>query len=154
MPRLCQPRKTTGGYTTMSRRKTPKPESFRLREAGLRPTRQRVFLAELLFRHGDRHVTAELLHQEALDVGFAVSLATVYNTLHQFTAAGLLQQVIVDPQRSYFDTNTASHQHFYDEGCGDLIDIPGESIAVSGLPAPPRGTAVSRVDIVVRLRRE
>lgn len=157
MRHLCQPRKTRAGQGKMAKRKAPRREadksSGRLRAAGLRPTRQRLSLAELLFRHGDRHVTAELLHQEALDAGFAVSLATVYNTLHQFTAAGLLQQVIVEPQRSYFDTNTGPHQHFYDETGGDLIDIPGDSIAVSGLPAPPRGTAVARVDVVVRLRR-
>jgi Fur family iron response transcriptional regulator len=125
----------------------------RLRAAGLRPTRQRLRLAELLFRHGNRHVTAELLHREAQDVGCAVSLATVYNTLHQFTAAGLLQQVLVDPSRSYFDTNTGAHQHFYDEEDGGLIDIAGEAVEVSGLPAPPKGKAIARVDVVVRIRR-
>lgn len=141
----------------MKNRRKSQPEitkaASRLRTAGLRPTRQRLGLASLLFRHGNRHVTAELLHQEAVDAGFAVSLATVYNTLHQFTAAGLLQQVIVEPSRSYFDTNTCAHQHFYDEEGGELTDIAGDSISVSGLPAPPRGTTVSRVDVVVRLRR-
>jgi Fur family iron response transcriptional regulator len=125
----------------------------RLRAAGLRPTRQRLRLAEILFRHGNRHVTAELLHQEAQEAGCGVSLATVYNSLHQFTAVGLLQQVIVDPQRSYFDTNTGPHQHFYDEDDAALTDIAGEGIEVSGLPAPPRGRTVARVDVVVRIRR-
>jgi Fur family iron response transcriptional regulator len=125
----------------------------RLREAGLRPTRQRVELAGLLFTGMDRHVTAENLHDEVSEAGMKVSLATVYNTLHQFTAAGLLRQVVVDAARSYFDTNTGDHQHFFVEGEGRLIDIPGESIAVSGVPAPPPGTEVDRVDVVVRIRR-
>jgi len=125
----------------------------RLREAGLRPTRQRVELAGVLFQSGDRHVTAESLHDEVAQTGVKVSLATVYNTLHQFTEAGLLRQVIVDASRSYFDTNTGDHQHFFVEKEGLLIDIPGESIAVAGVPAPPAGLSVDRVDVVVRVRR-
>ena len=125
----------------------------RLREAGLRPTRQRVELAGVLFQSGDRHVTAESLHDEVAQTGVKVSLATVYNTLHQFTEAGLLRQVIVDAARSYFDTNTGDHQHFFGEKEGLLIDIPGESIAVAGVPAPPAGLSVDRVDVVVRVRR-
>jgi Fur family iron response transcriptional regulator len=125
----------------------------RLKAARLRPTRQRLALAGLLFRHGDRHVSAETLHDEALEAGVSVSLATVYNTLHQFTEAGLLRQVVVEPARSYFDTNTGDHQHFYNEEDGALIDIPGESIAVSGVPRPPKGTEVERVDVVIRIRR-
>jgi len=124
----------------------------RLRAAGLRPTRQRRLLAGLLFRRGDWHVTAERLHQEAREAGSRVSLATVYNTLHQFTAAGLLRQVVVDSARNYFDTNTAPHQHFYDEEEGRLTDISEDAITVSGLPKPPRGMAVERVDVVIRLR--
>jgi Fur family iron response transcriptional regulator len=125
----------------------------RLRHAGLRPTRQRVELAGLLFQDADRHVTAESLHDEVTGAGVKVSLATVYNTLHQFTQAGLLRQVIVDAARSYFDTNTGDHQHFFLEKEGMLIDIPGEHIAVSGVPSPPAGLAVDRVDVVVRVRR-
>jgi Fur family iron response transcriptional regulator len=124
----------------------------RMRSAGLRPTRQRRLLAGLLFREGDRHVTAELLHQEAEDSGCHVSLATVYNALHQFTAAGLLRQVVVDSARNYFDTNTAPHQHFYDEEEGHLTDIAGDALKVAGLPEPPKGMAIARVDVVVRLR--
>jgi Fur family iron response transcriptional regulator len=126
----------------------------RLRHAGLRPTRQRVELAGLLFQDMDRHVTAESLHDEVAQAGVKVSLATVYNTLHQFTGAGLLRQVIVDASRSYFDTNTGDHQHFFLEDEGMLIDIPGEHIAVSGVPAPPDGMAVDRVDVVVRVKRQ
>ena len=125
----------------------------RLRQAGLRPTRQRVELAGLLFQDCDRHVTAESLHDEVSKSGVKVSLATVYNTLHQFTQAGLLRQVIVDAARSYFDTNTGEHQHFFLESEGLLIDIPGQTIAVAGVPVPPAGLAVDRVDVVVRVKR-
>jgi Fur family iron response transcriptional regulator len=125
----------------------------RLRAAGLRPTRQRVELASHLFAGSDRHVTAESLAEEVAQAGIKVSLATVYNTLHQFTAAGLLREVIVDAARGYFDTNTGDHQHFFLEDEGTLIDIPGEDIAVSGVPAPPAGLTVDRVDVVVRVRR-
>jgi len=125
----------------------------RLRTAGLRPTRQRVALAGLLFRHGNRHVSAESLHDEAAQAGFEVSLATVYNTLHQFTEAGLLQQVVVDAGRSYFDTNIGEHQHFYYADEGELIDILGAAIAIAGVPTPPKGTAIERVDVIVRIKR-
>ena len=126
----------------------------RLRGAGLRPTRQRIELAGLLFGGTDRHVTAESLHAEGAAGGIKVSLATVYNTLHQFTQAGLLRQVVVDAARSYFDTNIGNHQHFFLEEEGTLIDIPGEHIEVLGVPQPPRGLAVDRVDVVVRVRRD
>ena len=134
-------------------RDTKSQAAHKLRDAGLRPTRQRVELAGYLFRGPDRHVTAESLHDEVVKAGIQVSLATVYNTLHQFTAAGLLRQVIVDAARGYFDTNTGDHQHFFLEDEGTLIDIPGDEIAVSGVPAPPAGLAVDRVDVVVRVRR-
>jgi Fur family iron response transcriptional regulator len=125
----------------------------RLRGAGLRPTRQRVQLASLLFKGVDRHVTAESLHVEVAAQGLKISLATVYNTLHQFTHAGLLRQVVVDAARGYFDTNTGDHQHFFLEDEGTLIDIPGDEITVAGVPVPPAGLAVDRVDVVVRVRR-
>jgi Fur family iron response transcriptional regulator len=125
----------------------------KLRGAGLRPTRQRVELAGHLFGGPDRHVTAESLHEEMLRAGMPVSLATVYNTLHQFTAAGLLRQVVVDAARGYFDTNIGDHQHFFLEEEGTLMDIPGGAIAVSGVPSPPAGLAVDRVDVVVRVRK-
>ncbi len=125
----------------------------RLKGCGLRPTRQRLDLARLLFRDGDRHVTAESLHDEVSSAGVKVSLATVYNTLHQFTEAGLLRQVVVDAGRSYFDTNVDDHQHFFLEEDGQLIDIPGETIEVSNVPVPPEGLVVDRVDVVVRVKR-
>jgi Fur family transcriptional regulator, iron response regulator len=126
----------------------------RLRGAGLRPTRQRLVLARLLFATGDRHVTAEQLHAEASSAQPRVSLATVYNTLHQFVEAGLLQQVIVEPGRSYFDTNTADHHHFFCEPSGLLQDIPACALTVRGIPRPPVGTAIQRVDVVIRVQPE
>jgi Fur family transcriptional regulator, iron response regulator len=126
----------------------------RLRSAGLRPTRQRLSLARLLLEGGDRHVTAEQLHAEAAASGIRVSLATIYNTLHQFTEAGLLREAVVEPGRSYFDTNTADHHHFFCEATGELADIPGDHLVVSGLPSPPEGTEIRRVDVIVRVHPE
>ena len=122
-----------------------------LRTAGLRPTRQRLALAKLLFEQGDRHVTAEMLHAEAQSQGVRVSLATVYNTLHQFTEVGLLNEIVADSSRSYFDTNRTDHHHFFYERSGRLEDIPGDAIEVARMPAPPAGTKVKRVDVIVRV---
>jgi Fur family transcriptional regulator, iron response regulator len=121
-----------------------------LRAAKLRPTRQRLALARLLFEHGDRHVTAEQLHDEAMRASVLVSLATVYNTLHQFVTAGLLREVVVNPGRSYFDTNTADHHHFFFEESGRLLDIPSDDIRVTNLPKPPQGE-IKRVDVTIRV---
>lgn len=123
----------------------------RLRAANLRPTRQRLALAKLLFENGDRHITAEQLHGEALNNNIRVSLATVYNTLHQFTDAGLLREIVVDAGRSYFDTNTSNHHHFFYERSGRLEDIPGEMVVVSKVPDAPMGMAIRRVDVIVRV---
>jgi Fur family transcriptional regulator, iron response regulator len=122
-----------------------------LREAGLRPTRQRVALAHLLFAGGDRHITAEILHEEALARKVPVSLATVYNTLHQFTRAGLLREVAVEGAKAYFDTNTSNHYHFFCEHSGKLMDIATGAIRIEGLPEAPEGMTISRVDVLVRL---
>ena len=125
---------------------------LRLRAAGLRPTRQRLALARLLFEKGDRHITADELHAEAEGEGVGVSLATVYNTLNQFTAAGLLREIAVEAGRAYFDTNTGDHHHFYFEEGGRLLDIPAEGLTVNGVPVAPTGTDIARVDVIVRLR--
>src|SRR5260221_13513863 len=122
-----------------------------LRRAPLRPTRQRLALARLLFDQGNRHVTAEQLHGEASAASVRVSLATVYNTLHQFTAAGLLNEVVVESGRSYFDTNVDDHHHFFFEDSGRLQDIPGDTVLVSEMPEAPSGTAIRRVDVIIRL---
>lgn len=105
----------------------------------------------MLFGSGDRHVSAELLHAEVQAAGEQVSLATVYNTLHQFTQAGLLRELAIDSDKAYFDTNTSNHNHFFIEDKGELIDIPGDSIRVDGLPEPPEGMRISHIDVVVRL---
>jgi len=126
----------------------------RLKKVNLRPTRQRLALGKLLFDGGDRHITAEQLHEEAVRKGIRVSLATIYNTLNQFTTAGLLREVVVAPGRSYFDTNIDNHHHFFYEDDGTLEDIPGAEIKLATLPEPPPGALVERVDVVVRLRRE
>ena len=122
-----------------------------LRQAGLRPTRQRMLLGDLLFGNGERHVTAEALHQEALAAGEHVSLATVYNTLHQLKGAGLLRELAIDGAKAYFDTNTSNHNHFFFEKDGRLVDIPDHFIEVTGLPSVPEGMRISHVDVVVRL---
>jgi Fur family iron response transcriptional regulator len=120
--------------------------------AGLRPTRQRLALAKVLFENGNRHTTAEMLHIEAQAAHIRVSLATVYNTLRQFTNAGLLREMVVDASRSYFDTNTSPHHHFFFEESGELVDIREELITLSDLPPPPEGTTIDRVDVVVRVK--
>lgn len=125
-----------------------------LRTAGLRPTRQRVSLAELLYSKGDRHISAELLHEEAVAADVPVSLATVYNTLHQFTEVGLLREVAIDGNKTYFDTNTSDHHHFFIEGENRVIDIPGEGVGIGRLPQAPEGMEVVRVDVVVRVREK
>ena len=123
----------------------------RLKQAGLRPTRQRIALAKLLFEAENRHVTAEELHGEARRASVSVSLATVYNSLHQFTDAGLMREVVVEAGKSYFDTTTGEHHHFFHEDTGALEDIPSDRINVSELPAAPDGTSVLRVDVIVRV---
>jgi Fur family iron response transcriptional regulator len=124
----------------------------RVRAAGLRLTRPRLELARLLFDSGDRHITAEQLFGEASAASIPVSLATVYNVLHQFTAAGLLREVVVEPGRSYFDTNIDYHHHFFCEASGALQDIAGQDLTVSGIPSPPSGTEISCVEVIVRVR--
>ncbi len=124
-------------------------------KAGLRPTRQRVTLAGLLVGDGQhRHVTAESLFEAAKGQGDAVSLATVYNTLRAFCEAGLLQEVTVDGSKSYFDTNTYDHPHFFWEEDGKLTDAPSDQLVISHLPKAPDGAEIASVDVVIRLRRK
>ena len=123
----------------------------RLRAAGLRPTRQRVALAGVIFGAGERHLTAEALHAEASERGVALSLATVYNALHQFTGAGLLRSVGVEGRTTHFDTNVSEHHHFVAED-GTVTDIPGDGVVLARLPEPPEGMEIAQVDVVVRLR--
>ena len=125
-----------------------------LQRGGLRPTRQRLALACLLVGDGqDRHVTAEGLYAAAAGAGERVSLATVYNTLRAFCDAGLMQEVTVDGTRSYFDTRTDDHPHFYWEDTQELTDAPASELEITRLPAVPPGAEIARVDVVIRLRR-
>lgn len=125
-----------------------------LERGGLRPTRQRLALADLLVGDGqDRHVTAEGLYAASHRAGAKVSLATVYNTLRAFCDAGLIQEVVVDGSRSYFDTRLDDHPHFYWEDSAELTDAPTEELQIARLPTPPDGTEVARVDVVIRLKR-
>jgi Fur family transcriptional regulator, iron response regulator len=140
--------------TTMATDTAGKDVTDMLRSAGLRPTRQRVSLAELLYSRGDRHISAELLHEEAVAAAVPVSLATVYNTLHQFTEAGLLREVAIDGNKTYFDTRVSEHHHFFIEGENRVIDIPGDGVGIGELPDIPEGMEVARVDVVVRLREK
>ncbi len=126
----------------------------RLRAADLRPTLQRIALGWLLFGRGNRHVTAEILHEEATAARVPVSLATVYNTLRQFSDAGLLTEIGVDGSKTFFDTNTSRHHHFLLEDEQTLIDIPEGRISVAGLPEAPDGMEITRVDLVVRVKRK
>jgi Fur family iron response transcriptional regulator len=126
-----------------------------LEGAGLRPTRQRRALALVLVGDGrHRHVTAESLFEAVRERGLGVSLATVYNTLKCFTEAGLLTEITVDGARSYFDTRTEEHPHFFWEEEGILTDAPSGSVAFAALPEAPEGTEVSKVDVVIRLQRK
>ena len=125
-----------------------------LASGGLRPTRQRLALAGLLVGDGeDRHVTAEGLFAAASDAGEKVSLATVYNTLRAFCDAGLMNEVVVDGSKSYFDTRMDDHPHFYWEDSATLTDAPKDELKITGLPAAPEGTEIAKVDVVIRLRR-
>jgi Fur family transcriptional regulator, iron response regulator len=132
----------------------------KLRRSGLRPTPQRLAIGKLLFDRGNRHVTAESLQEEAKTNDCKVSLATIYNTLHQFTEAGLLRQIIVDPTRAYFDTNTTSHHHFFHEDTLVLEDIPGERVTVQidgrnpFSATAPAGKKITEVGVIIRISSE
>jgi Fur family iron response transcriptional regulator len=125
----------------------------RLRKAGLRPTRQRMLLGWLLFSGGNRHVSAEVLFQESQAARSQLSLATVYNTLGQFSDAGLLRKVAAFGDRVIYDTCTGDHHHFLVEADGTVLDISDEDVGLSHVPEPPPGYRVTGVDVVVRLER-
>jgi Fur family iron response transcriptional regulator len=126
----------------------------RLRDCGLRPTRQRIALADLLFAKGDRHLTVEELHEEASAAGVPVSLATVYNTLHQFTEAGMIRVLAVESAKTYFDTNISDHHHFFVEGRNEVLDIPINNLSIDNLPNAPDGMEIAHVDVIIRLREK
>lgn len=123
-----------------------------MRQARIRPTRQRIMVAKLLADKGTRHVTADILHRESMDGGKGVALATIYNTLHEFTEAGLLRRVPVG-DRAFFCNNINPHHHFYDEESGELIDVPDGQPALASMPTPPDGMEIVGVEVLVRVRR-
>ena len=135
------------------RKKRPYKEALDcLRKTGLRPTRQRMGLAKLLFESGNRHVTAEVLHAEAAKANIKVSLATVYNTLHQFTDAGLLREIVVESGRNYFDTNLFEHFHMFNVDTRELVDFDFEKLQLTGLPELSKHQKVIGVDVMVRIK--
>jgi len=126
-----------------------------LRALGLRPTKQRLALASMIFSGNDRHLCAEELYEEALDSQLDVSLATIYNTLRQFTDVGLLRVIAIEGSRTWFDTNTSDHHHFYDDYANEIIDIPAETAdkpLITNLPTPPEGMEISHIDMIIRIR--
>jgi Fur family iron response transcriptional regulator len=151
-PNLPKPRRTAAEPTEALAGCPFHDLRLKLWAAGLRPTRQRMAIGWLLFAKGDRHVTAENLQEEAQASRVSISLATIYNSLHQFTQAGLLREIAIDGSRTYFDTNVSEHHHFLVEGTNTLIDIPRLSIDQQELPSPPAGKHIARIDVVVRLR--
>lgn len=126
--------------------------TYWLNKVRLRPTKQRIFLANLLMGEGKhQHLTAEDLFEKAKQKNLKVSLATVYNTLHSFSDSGLLNRVIVDGNRCYFDTRLDNHSHFYWESTGKLTDAPGNFLEIKNLPKPPKNSKITNVDIIIRL---
>lgn len=164
MPRASADLKSSGPALPVATRAKPAGDVMagcpvhelraKLRRSGLRPTRQRIALGWLLFAKGDRHVTAERLYEEATGSRVAISLATVYNTLHQFTQAGLLREIAVDGSKTYFDTNTTKHHHFLIEETNQLVDIPDDLVEILRVPEALEGMEIASVDLVVRLRRK
>jgi len=149
-PGVCGP--GTPGVCAGTDHAAPRDVEAMLRDAGLRPTRQRVVLAQLLFAQGDRHLTAEMLHTEAAQSDQHVSLATVYNTLNLFAKMGMLREIGVDGATTYFDTKTCDHHHFFIEGAGEIRDIPTTQIRIGKMASIPEGYEISRVDLMIRLR--
>ncbi|MEO1562314.1 MAG: iron response transcriptional regulator IrrA [Pseudomonadota bacterium] len=133
---------------------TPQDRSIGwLNSAGVRVTRQRLALAERLVGDGqERHVCAEDLHLQVSEDGAPVSLATVYNTLRAFCDAGLLREVRVDGQKSYFDTRLDDHAHYFLEDDGTIFDAPADAVCIADVKEAPDGTEIAKVDILIRLK--
>lgn len=123
-----------------------------LRLHGIVPTGQRVQIARLILTQA-MHFSAEQLYDAVNRSSGGVSKATVYNTIGLFVDRGLLRRVLVDPNRVFYDSNTASHHHFYNVESGELEDIDARQVSIGALPEPPRGLEVEGVDVVVRVRQ-
>ena len=124
----------------------------KLEQAGLRVTRQRMMIADLLFAKGDRHVTAEALYAEASVIPYPPSLATIYNTLRDFADKGLVREIALYGGKVWFDTQTGPHFHFYLEDREELFDIPESLIPTFNIPAPA-GMRIAGIDVVIKLER-
>ncbi len=127
----------------------------KLRSSGLRPTKQRILLANNLFnRNKTFHFTVETLNKEINKNGSEkVSLATIYNTVEAFTKAGYLKEILTSKSKSYYDTNIKSHHHFYDEVTKELTDIKYNQIKLSKIPTPPKGKKIKNLEVVVRIQK-
>ena len=125
-----------------------------LKEANLRPTKQRISLVYNIYKYGNRHVNAESLHKEILDTGDNVSLATVYNTLHHLTNLGFLRQVKINARQNYFDTNITDHHHFFDKSNNSLTDISKDLIKIQGIPTPPNNKTVSDIEVIISIKNK
>ncbi len=126
-----------------------------LKMAGLRTTKQRLALVSLLFGGEHRHFTAEMIYEEALNARLDISLATIYNSLHHFVNRGLLRELHLNNQQSWFDTNTHSHFHYYDDQKNEVFDVPHtDTEQIKDLIAIPKGYTIKDLDVVVHLKRE
>jgi len=125
----------------------------KLTACGIRPTAQRVQIAALLLS-ADQHLSAEQILASLGARGMHVSKATVYNTLNLFAASGLIRQLSIDGERTWFDSNTAAHYHFHDVDGGELIDVPVPDVEFSRLPTIPDGMELAGIDLVIRVRRK
>ena len=125
-----------------------------LRSCDLRPTDQRLMVGKLLFDGIDKHVSAESIYRDLKKRNEKISLATVYNILHDFSNKKLLEKVIIDPEKIYFDTNTSSHYHFYYDDKKTLTDIPKENIVINSLPEAPKGKSIKNIEIIIHLENK
>jgi Fur family iron response transcriptional regulator len=130
-----------------------KPFIIRLRSSGLRPTKQRLAICKVLFDRKDTfHFTIDNLKKKIeKNTKHKVSLATVYNTIHAFKNNGYLKEISLQGNKTFFDTNTTSHHHFYDQDTGDLMDIKNEDIFISKLPSAPKGKKISEVEVTLKV---
>ncbi len=124
----------------------------KLRENGIRPTSQRKILAKIIFEKGNRHLNADDLFNETKKLGYSISLATIYNTLKQFSSFGLLKEIVVDQNKSMYCNNKEPHYHLYVEDEAKIIDIPNSNIDLSNIPEIPACLNLHNIDIIVRIR--
>ena len=123
----------------------------KIESSGIRPTKQRRVLAKILFEKGNRHLSADELFHDVKKEDRKISMATVYNTLKQFTSLGLVREVVVDQNKSLYCTNHKSHYHLYIEDEGKIVDIPTKNIDLN-IPSIPACLQLHNIDVIVRIR--